>query len=57
MVVAGPLALGARLARDLVEVPFATVQLAPASLPSESQPPHLPGLALSPRAPRWPSLR
>ena len=53
VVVAGVLALGARMARDTARFPLATVQLAPAALPSVEQPPHLPGSPLRPWMPRW----
>ena len=53
VVVAGMLAFGARVARETTPVPYATVQLAPASVPSVERPPRLPGLGLPPGLPRW----
>jgi UDP:flavonoid glycosyltransferase YjiC (YdhE family) len=48
VVLATPLALGARVALDKLGVPLASVDLAPAALVSIDAPPHLPGIRRHP---------
>lgn len=52
VVMAGPLAFGARIAQDQRDLPLATVQLAPVFLSAE-QPPRLPGLVMPAWYPLW----
>jgi len=53
IVVAGPLAFGARLISQTLPIKHVTVQLAPAVFPSVEHPPKLPGLYLPDWSPRW----
>jgi UDP:flavonoid glycosyltransferase YjiC (YdhE family) len=53
VVVAHPLAFGARVAEEALGVRTATVLLSPAILQSEHQPPELPGLVNGAAFPRW----
>lgn len=46
VVIASPLALGARLAQDLYDLPMATLQVMPFLIESRVAPPRLPGLPL-----------
>jgi len=53
IVVAGPLAFGARVAAEKLDVKHVTVQLAPAVFISSDKPPRLPGLFMPTWLPRW----
>lgn len=53
VVVAAPLAFGARTAQEKFNVPLVTLQLAPAVFPSVERPPKLPGFAIPDWSPFW----
>src|SRR5262249_44084570 len=53
VVVAGTLALAARIAQEKLGVPLASVHLQPMVFRSAAQPATLPGLFLAPWMPRW----
>ena len=53
LVVASPLAFGARIAQELHGIRLATVQLAPSPIPSLERPPDLPGVWMPSWMPMW----
>ncbi len=53
LVLASPLALGARVAQDRFALRLATLQLSPAAIPSVVDPPRVTGLYMPPWVPLW----